>query len=702
MDQLHKITIHQTLHGYKAGHKLISSSIDLSDIERRAMLIYSDYAGSGIEKEFLSYLTGYPLPNSKFYVFAKSWYASEMKRPGCVWTHSLLIDFTDLWEIGDMRALLRFFARPDQDLHVSKYSSTIEVSQKQFSVKYPISQNFYSISYELYGNPTEGLVILAKSSIQFEDEILDIWNWQWPRMKRNFTFSTGSLSLRMYEGKSFDLQIAPIRRQRAMMPSELDQIRIVAYDELPLDNDWITKYRSIELREMQDFMIKYGSDVAGTRANFGALLDSIFLATSKNIIDSNALAKFFNTYFIDPASARQLKLKVVDVYFKGTSESKFSLLDILLSHRTFSGVSWDFKKMFKALVDDEKIEEDQINILLNKMSESKITDELSKVLSILPVKVVAKSNINSSHLIELVNDCPSFQSETIYWRLETEIQKKWFDIFKKNIGTNWHTVTKAMLDAQFGKFADEVYEIVGEDVFSIIAIWLSENNKRLSVEWKEIIRMNQGAFFVELTEMNQLSKNIIDIILEIFSPYDKYWKSVSTELIQKFLRLVVKTKLETEITGIYTFFITACYQNNLKKPEAVNTLLFQRLHDKLQDDIVEINTWERFKWYMGRDLHLVVEQNYFSKKLFGDKSKVPDWDRCEFLRRSFVVSYLKYDWDPLTILNSIDDKKTFEKVVAFCIEIKEGYQMIKFVYKSLKSIKEEQSFHFKVLKNMIG
>ena len=52
-----------------------------------------------------SYITTYYLEDSGYYVIAKSWYAQEMERPGCVWTQSLLIPLTDLPPTFDIRKL---------------------------------------------------------------------------------------------------------------------------------------------------------------------------------------------------------------------------------------------------------------------------------------------------------------------------------------------------------------------------------------------------------------------------------------------------------------------------------------------------------------------------------------------------------------------------------------------------------------------
>ena len=46
---------------------------------------------------------------------SKTWAAPEISRPGCIWTHSLFISFTELAQIEDPRILLQLFVRPTDD-----------------------------------------------------------------------------------------------------------------------------------------------------------------------------------------------------------------------------------------------------------------------------------------------------------------------------------------------------------------------------------------------------------------------------------------------------------------------------------------------------------------------------------------------------------------------------------------------------------
>lgn len=116
--------IHQVLHGYSQGHNRLASSFPLSVQDDDKMKMLSDWSEySGIKDN--SYITTYPLLDGRHYVVAKSWYADDMERPGCVWTHSLILDLNNLDEKFDFRSLMRLFKRPIKGDY-SSYSEVIK------------------------------------------------------------------------------------------------------------------------------------------------------------------------------------------------------------------------------------------------------------------------------------------------------------------------------------------------------------------------------------------------------------------------------------------------------------------------------------------------------------------------------------------------------------------------------------------------
>ena len=104
--------LHQVLHGYADGHRLIASSTTLPPADARLMLQLSDSAGLGARIPDNGYLTGFPLANARLYVVARTWAAPEKPRPGCDWTQSLLIAFEDLAQIEKREAIDRPYRLP--------------------------------------------------------------------------------------------------------------------------------------------------------------------------------------------------------------------------------------------------------------------------------------------------------------------------------------------------------------------------------------------------------------------------------------------------------------------------------------------------------------------------------------------------------------------------------------------------------------
>ena len=104
--------IEQLLHGYNNGHHLIAGSVSLPLLDADLMSYLSDWSGyvNPVDKD-TSYLTAYPLAESHSYVIAKSWYADEMSRPGCVWTHSLVVKLDTLGQYTNFYDLLKLFKR---------------------------------------------------------------------------------------------------------------------------------------------------------------------------------------------------------------------------------------------------------------------------------------------------------------------------------------------------------------------------------------------------------------------------------------------------------------------------------------------------------------------------------------------------------------------------------------------------------------
>ena len=122
------VNVEQTLHGYKDGHRLLASSVKPDAASARSMLVLSDMLTSVLRGGEESYVSGYPLLPLGKYVIARTWLATELPRPGCVWTHSLLLDRETLASASSLLpAILSSHRRPSPQGQQAEYAVALNV-----------------------------------------------------------------------------------------------------------------------------------------------------------------------------------------------------------------------------------------------------------------------------------------------------------------------------------------------------------------------------------------------------------------------------------------------------------------------------------------------------------------------------------------------------------------------------------------------
>lgn len=155
--------VHQALHGYNQGHNLLYSSINLSYEDEDYMKKQSDWT-EFVDDEDSSYIKAYILPKSHLYVVSKSWYAYEMSRPGCVWTHSLIIDLDDITIDFDFRSLLNYFSRPKDKM--DSYDEILDIVSSEKDIT-PHALDFFTLNQIAY--LYFSLLTNNKSTFQIEE-----------------------------------------------------------------------------------------------------------------------------------------------------------------------------------------------------------------------------------------------------------------------------------------------------------------------------------------------------------------------------------------------------------------------------------------------------------------------------------------------------------------------------------------------------
>lgn len=200
------------LHGYKLGHNYILGSLLLPstrDMDKIATLSdWSEFVEKNGERD---YITAYPLEESPYYVVAKSWYAEEMRRPGCVWTHSLLLRRDDLEKISDYRQLLTLFHRPaTETTDFSGYSQPITLQEDSLYLE---GNGYSSLSEakiaEIYAYliaPQPVSIFKEADNSELQELLLNLHNYLPSALLWETSFCSGTAITRSYEGRPLTLQ----------------------------------------------------------------------------------------------------------------------------------------------------------------------------------------------------------------------------------------------------------------------------------------------------------------------------------------------------------------------------------------------------------------------------------------------------------------------------------------------------------------
>jgi len=309
------LVLEQTLHGYQDGHSLVYSSFKLSPSSRRTMLVLSDMSGPSMTKGFDSYLTCYPLEAEGYYVFARTWNAPEMERPGCVWTHSLLVRFADISKITNPRVLELLFVRPQTRQISNSKHDFLKPIDFAFQVGNfePIHQHHESMQIldGLYGGRDLPVVFPISTASQMDSLALDIWAQQWPRLRRSFKFCTGAISFRQLDGVPFDLQFVPQKRYSKIV-REFGVERRVEWDEPIYGEDikWlrvaVADLYSPSGGRLRDFFREFAIDTKLTRGAFRPLVE-VFVELQEETPSISKIRKKFLRCF--PGENEGLRLK---------------------------------------------------------------------------------------------------------------------------------------------------------------------------------------------------------------------------------------------------------------------------------------------------------------------------------------------------------------------------------------------------------
>jgi hypothetical protein len=301
--------IDNCLFGYQDGHRLLASSMKIAGESASQLTLFSDLAPGARFGSSDGYWTGLPLPLLDRYALMRTWPAPEMSRPGCVWTHAILVQTSLFEDVEDLSRLRELARRPMRPNDLSFY--------QQPSILPPSSQPGHShiraaraieILDTLYGSE-EGTISVEEPG-DLDDDIFAIWSQQWPRLRRNFKFQTAVSDEAGTPRSPFDLRLKWHHSPDSKLP-QLLALPIPAWlDAASAD------LKATSSHEMRRFLWRFGKDVKKQRGSFRPLCE-IFVSTLSAMVTPTDpdLVRTISSSFPAKDDAFALKQAVVDGEF---------------------------------------------------------------------------------------------------------------------------------------------------------------------------------------------------------------------------------------------------------------------------------------------------------------------------------------------------------------------------------------------------
>jgi hypothetical protein len=272
--------IDHALFGYAEGHRQLASTVRLPSQDMYHLGAASDLASDVRLDPTKSYLTGLPLVESQRYALIRTWAAPEMPRPGCVWSHVLLLDEAILSSQLDLSIFFELFQNPRQ-VDRAFFTEPLSLETSVSNLMPPPVGQIAEVIFSYYSHrPT--FINSGGRAEAIEAVIAAVWSQQWPRLRMEFSFRTAQLGSRRRRNARYDVQVAPVE------PSEEDYVSSKWSETAAAD---AAGGRVTPLRR---FLWRYGRDVRDPRDRFRLLVETFLEAAAIDHLPMKAAVRVFD------------------------------------------------------------------------------------------------------------------------------------------------------------------------------------------------------------------------------------------------------------------------------------------------------------------------------------------------------------------------------------------------------------------------
>lgn len=675
-----KYVIHQTLHGYSDGHRLLASSCRLPRDAESLMLILSDLSGPGGGDQFDPYLTGYPLESAGRYALASTWPAPEMGRPGCVWTHTLLLGEEMLARMNTPEEFVSLFRRPAAGTSFSDYLGSMRVPELfgAREVRTRALDDWTAwlgprLLQTVYGSAAPFTVLTVPRYAAAEMPFLSIWRLQWPKLRARFTFCGGARAVRTVEGRPMDLQAAVERDVRRLHRSaEPAVVPGAAPSEEPVEQ-WVSvaaaAYSAPDDQNLVGFFNRVGDALPGDPALFRpAVLAFEILG---RLPDTENVARDLVSFAADqfPGATAGVEFKTAMLgpnSFTGLPE--YAVIRALAEtehHGAFDASALQVRPRSAALWAAGTDAWGLMSRLLAGHGTPLSEDVLSGLIDAMPAEaLLAALDVGGGVLEGFVRRSPQVAATPQYWSLPLERQAH----ASRAIATGGAGVQGLMveiigaaLEVRADPVSPDLVDVFGTGAVSVVLDWLDgapDRPFRLPAGWRAALRRRPHQMLVWLLSKEMVGEETARLILSGIDIAVVFPSHELMAALTRYLPVVEAAAAESGAAIACSALKVALNAASSEGAELAATSLDvvyrAAMTSRLPDE-----AW----WIVANDL----PRGYWWQ----------EWDRCERLRKAVVEQFRSEQWPATALVEVTKDDVLFGTLVAELRESRSGRRVLR-------------------------
>ena len=641
------LRVEQSLHGYHRGHGLIASSFGFDKKTSAMLSSISDASLLGYSDPEPSYLTGYPIPELSCYAVARTWPAGEMSRPGCVWTHTVYIDYSDLARCSSLVFLKDIFIRPDKNKDFSDYKIALEIRRDILPVLEINKSEFFQIRSQLYGSTSQVVLPWKESS---ELSMLQIWSQQWPKLRRSLRFRT-------YGSKGTGNEKFDVLFIRSKPTQSVDQSGIENKIEL-LKTDTSLSYDLLELnQDFKEFIWRYGADFDYTREAYIPIRKLWQLWRNESNLEKTL--KYLTTEMKEVP--RSLATEVIRSYLDHCDEND-------------SSVDMVYSLLARIRISD--LTNQEIEVLaerLSVLSTIKLAEILHSYTSHNHLISILLSEISIVRKIELIKSAPDLVdaiviyspavlNEVEFWRTIDNEHVPWEKI-KESGEIDLEKVLLAAIKAQELNAIDKIVDVF--EVKGMLALLSACDEVMSEITLSRVldrITRNKKLTLVALRQSEGLSLKFMDILSNWFRPQDEHtgidaecWYAAIASSHEHLGVLFSNLSCFVLIKGLLSDTV-----DSLK----LISISFDSVHALLSRSGIGSKYWDTLNFYLPNT------NSFF------------EWDRCQRLRKGVIKKFYGKNEALGLFLNMARSRWSFEELVETASSFDEGRALLRAVANS--------------------